>query len=203
MNNKQTHFDWYFALQWLVSCMVGTAVLGMVAYASMWRLGEAAGQAGNNELITVLVAGALFGTFLALGGTLGPGLLLRRVGISAGRWIGYSILVAAIAMSAGVTLISSQNYPMQEPAVSALFVGLALGLPMGLVQWLLLKQQGVSAAIWPLITVTAYILAFGIVVYFSGEGREWLVLGGMGLTLGAVTGLGMMWVLRQETAVAV
>ncbi|MBE7533281.1 MAG: hypothetical protein HND44_11720 [Chloroflexi bacterium] len=57
--------------------------------------------------------------------------------------------------------------------------------------------------IWPLITTISYILAFGIVVFFSGEGREWIVLGGMGLVLGTITGLGMIWLLRQETAVVV
>lgn len=74
---------------------------------------------------------------------------------------------------------------------------------MGLVQWLLLKQQGIPAVIWPLMTTVGYLLAFGLVVFFSGDGREWIVLGGMGLVLGAITGLGMMWLLRQETAVAI
>jgi hypothetical protein len=46
-------------------------------------------------------------------------------------------------------------------------------------------------------------LAFGIVVFFGGEGREWLVSGGTGLVLGAITGLAMMWLLRRETAVAI
>ena len=201
MNEKQNYLDWSFGWQWLVSCAIGTAIFGVAAYGSMWRMGEAVGI--NNELIVVLMAGALFGAFLALGSTLGPGLLLRRMGISAGRWVGYSVLVAAVAMSSGTTLIFSQNYPMQEAAVSAVFVGLALGLPMGLVQAHLLKQRGLPAAIWPLITVTGYTLAFAIVVFFSGEGREWIALSGMGLLLGAITGLGMMWLLRQDTALAI
>lgn len=200
MNERQTHLDWRFALQWVVSCAVGTAVLVMVAYGSMWRLAEAAEQS-SNQPIGVLVAGLLFGAFLALGGTLGPGLLLRSKGISAGRWIGFSVLAAAVAMSSGVSLISFNRIEMVPATASVVFVGLALGLPMGLVQWLLLKQQGIPAVIWPLITTVGYMLAFGIVVFFGGEGREWIVSGGMGLVLGAITGLGMMWLLRQETAV--
>lgn len=100
MNEKQTHLDGSFGLQWWVSCAMGTAVLGAVAYGSMWRLAEAAEQS-SGERIGVSVAGALFGAFLALGGTWGPGLLLRRKGISAGRWIGYSVAVTAVAMSSG------------------------------------------------------------------------------------------------------
>ncbi len=200
MNEKQTHLDWGFGRQWLVSCAMGMAIFGAAAYASMWSLAEA--MSPSNELIGLWVAGAVFGALMALGGTLGPGLLLRRVGISAGRWIGYSVVVATVAMSIGVTLISSQGSSVQD-IVSVVFVGLALGLPMGLVQSYLLKQQGLSAVMWPIITVVAHMLAFGIVVFFSGEGREWIVLGGMGLALGTITALGMMWVLRQDIAVAV
>jgi hypothetical protein len=201
MNEKQMHLDWGLGWQWLLSCALGTAIFGMGAYASMWSLGEAIGQA-TTELLGVLVAGVVFGALLALGGTLGPGFLLRRIGISPGRWIGYSVAVTAVATSIGVTLIASQNYAVQD-VVSVVFIGLILGLPMGLVQVYLLKQQGIVAAIWPLITVIAYTFAFAIVVFFSGEGREWIALSGMGLVLGAITGLGMIWLLRQDTAVAV
>ncbi len=202
MNEKQTYLDWSFGWQWLVSCAIGTAVFGMVAYASMWSLGEAVGQA-TTELIGVGVAGIVFGALLALGGTLGPGLLLRRIGIRAEQWIGYSVAATAAAASLGVTLIASLNYAMEEEAVSAAFIGLTLGLPMGLVQARLLKQRGLPAAIWPLITIAGYTLAFAIVVFFSGEGREWVASSGMGLLLGAITGLGMMWLLRQDTAIAI
>lgn len=202
MSDRQTLLDWSFALQWVISCAVGTAVFGAAAYGSMWWLGEAVAEA-SREWLGTLVAGVLFGAFLALGGALGPGFLLRSQGISAGRWIGFSVLATAVAMSSGVSLISFNQIEMVPAAASVVFVGLALGLPMGLVQWLLLKQQRIQAVIWPLITTISYILAFGIVVFFSGEGREWIVLGGMGLVLGAITGLGMMWLLRQETAVVV
>lgn len=200
MNEKQTHLDWGFGLKWLLSCTLGTAVFGLAAYASMWWLGEAVGHA-TNELLGTAVAGAIFGAFLALGGTLGPGFLLRNRGISAGRWIGLSMVVTALAMSSGVALIFNQVDEVGGIA-STIFLGLILGLPMGLVQWQLLKQQGIPSAIWPLITVGGYFLAFGVVVFFSGEGREW-VIGVTGLLLGTITGLGMMWLLRQETAVAI
>ncbi len=201
MNEKQTDLDWSFGWQWLVSCAIGTAFLGLAAYASMWSLGETVGRA-TTELIGVGIAGIVFGALLALGGTLGPGLLLRRIGIRAEQWIGYSAAATAIAASLGVTLVASLNYAITQ-AVSAAFIGLILGLPMGLVQARLLKQRGLSAALWPLITVAGYMLAFAIVVFFSGEGREWIALSGMGLLLGAITSLGMMWLLRQDTAIAV
>ena len=104
-------------------------------------------------------------------------------------------------MSGGVALMSTL-FELVPNIVSALFLGLALGLPMGLVQSHLLKRQGMPATLWPLISVTGYLLAAAIIVFLSGEGREWMI-GVMGLFVGTVTGLGMMWLLRQETAVAI
>ncbi|MBE2225293.1 MAG: hypothetical protein IAF02_27395 [Anaerolineae bacterium] len=201
MNEKQTHLDWGFGLKWLLSCALGTAVFGLLAYASMWTVGEAVGNLGS-DLLGTMVAGLLFGAFFALGGTLGPGWLLQSKGISAKRWIGQSVAVTAVVMSGGVALMAMLFELVPQP-VSALYLGLVLGLPMGLVQWHLLKQQGIPATLWPLINVVGYLFAAAIIVFLSGEGREWLVLSGMGIVLGAVTGLGMMWLLRRETAVAI
>lgn len=200
MNDQQTHLDWGFGLKWLVSCALGTAVFGMLAYLSMWTVGEAVGNLGS-DLLGAMVAGLLFGAFFALGGTLGPGWLLQGKGISAKRWIGYSLAVTAVVMSGGVAFMSTLLESVPEP-VSVLYLGLVLGLPMGLVQWHLLKQQGIQATLWPLINVVGYLLAAAVVVFLSGEGREWMI-GVAGLMLGTVTGLGMMWLLRRETVVAV
>lgn len=200
MNENQTHLDWGFGLKWLVSCALGTAVFGLLAYVLMWTVGEAVGNLGS-DLLGTMVAGLLFGAFFALGGTLGPGWLLQSKGISAKRWVGQSVAVTAVVMSGGVALMSTL-FDLVPEAVSALYLGLVLGLPMGLVQWHLLKQQGLSAALWPLINVMGYLLAAAIIVFLSGEGREWMI-GVMGLLLGTVTGLGMMWLLRRETAVII
>jgi len=200
MNDQQTHLDWGFGLKWLVSCGLGIAVFGMLAYMSMWTIGEAVGNM-SSELLGTMVAGLLFGALFALGGTLGPGWLLQSKGISAKRWIGYSVVVTAVVMSGGVALMSTFFELVSQP-VSALYIGLVLGLPMGLVQWRLLKQKDIPATLWPLINVVGYLFAAAIIVYLSGEGREWMIVL-MGLMVGVVTGLGMMWQLRQETAVAI
>lgn len=200
MNGKQTHLDWGFGLKWMLSCALGTAVLGMAAFFSMWSASDAV-SAGSYEWLGSLVAGTLFGGLLALGGTLGPGLLMRSKGVSAGQWIGFSVAVASMAMGAAFALAFSMVDTMSD-WMGIVFIGLGLGLPVGLVQWQLMKQQGISSAIWPLITIGAYLLSFGVVIFFSGEGREW-VIGVMGLLLGTMTGLGMMWLLRRETAVAI
>ena len=160
MNEKQTHLDWGFGLKWVVSCALGTAVFGILAYWSMWTIGEAVGNM-SRELLGTMVAGLLFGALFALGGTLGPGWLLQSIGISARRWIGQSVVVTAVIMSGGVALMSAGFGLVPEP-VSVLYLGLVLGLPMGLVQWRLLKQHNISAALWPLITVVGYLFAAAV-----------------------------------------
>jgi hypothetical protein len=99
-------------------------------------------------------------------------------------------------MSIGVFLIDGWTKGINSSAVSALFVGSMLGLPMGLVQWQLLKQRAVPAAIWPLISFAAYVLGIGI-VFFNPHIPTWLSLIGMGLAVGLITGLAMMWLLRR------
>lgn len=200
MNGKQAYLDWGFGLKWVVSCALGTAVFGMLAYWSMWTIGEAVGNR-SSELLGTMMAGLLFGAFFALGGTLGPGWLLQSVGISARRWLGQSVVITAVIMSGGVALMSAGFESVPEP-VSVLYLGLVLGLPMGLVQWRLLKEHNISATLWPLINVIGYLFAAAIIVFLSGDGREWVIIL-MGLVVGMATGLGMMWLLRRETAVAV
>lgn len=200
MNEKQTHLDWGFGMKWILGCALGTTIFGMLAYLTMWTVGEAVGNM-SSELLGTMVAGLLFGALFALGGTLGPGWLLRSKGISAIRWIGYSVVVTAVVMSGGVALMSTL-FELVPESVSALYIGLVLGLPMGLVQWRLLTQKDIPTTTWPLINVVGYLLAASIIVFLSGEGREWMIAL-MGLMVGAVTGLGMMWLLRRETAVAV
>ena len=55
---------------------------------------------------------------------------------------------------------------------------------------------------WPLIGSVAYLLALFVGIPLGGGGREWLSLGTVGLLLGAVTGIGMMWTLRQPVTAA-
>jgi hypothetical protein len=217
MNEKQAPVDWSFTLGWVVSCVIGIVVFGLASfwlrwrlaeaavihdvtsYASLWRLGEVVGgvvgQPGSTP-VGVPAAGAVFAGLLALGGVLGPGLLLGRFRISPGRWIGYSAAAAALTMSIGVSLIDGWTKGISSSAVSALFVGSMLGLPMGLVQWQLLKQRAVAAAIWPLISFAAYVLGIGI-VFVKPNIPTWLSLIGMGLAVGLITGLSMMWLLRR------
>jgi hypothetical protein len=198
VNGKQAHFDWAFGLAWLVTCAVGVAIGGRVAFATIWSVGELV----DNVAAAALAAGGLFGALFSLGVAVGPGSLLQRKGISAARWLATSAVAGTLGTAAGFVLAFGL-FDGESMSVLAfgLFIGLSLGLPLGIGQLLALRKRG-AALVWPLITAAAFVLAFVIGIPLGGEGREWLSLGVIGLVLGGLTGLGMVWLLRRQTAVA-
>jgi hypothetical protein len=199
MDEKQAQFDWGFGLLWVVLCAIGVAIGGMLAFTSMWSVGEAVSDAAG-DVAGGLVAGGLFGAFVALGANVGPGLLLQRKGISAFRWISHSIVAGAVGTAVGLAVALGLLETLPDLA-GPIFIGLTLGLPVGLGQWRLLRRQGLAANEWPLISTAAFLLAFLVGFPLGGEGREWLSIGAISLLLGTTTGLGMMWLLRRQTAV--
>jgi hypothetical protein len=78
------------------------------------------------------------------------------------RWILVSVIAGAIGTGVIFTILSSSFDSISGP-VSSMVIGLALGLPVGFGQWLILRQQslpiGASANVWPLISLAAYICA--------------------------------------------
>jgi len=204
MNSKQTQIDWTFGLQWLLLCAIGTAAGAGAAYVTMWTVGEAVGEAINPTL-GLLTAGILFGALIALGANLGPGWLLRSRSVNGLRWILISVVAGALGTGLTFTILSS-SFDSISGLASSLAIGLALGLPVGIGQWLILRRQslpaGASVNAWPLISMAAYICAGLAVVNLSGEGREWLALGIMGLSVGIITGLGMAWIMRRQASLA-
>lgn len=201
MDDKQTQYDWIFGLRWFVTCAVGAAVGGALAFASMWTIGEAASQAAN-ENVGGIVAGLLFGGLLSLGANLGPGLLLGRRGVSAGRWIAFSSIIAAGATGTAFAIAFSISDSLPEPSVAVL-MGMTLGLPIGLIQGVLLRRSGLAASEWPVISVVAYLLVAAVIMLTSGEDTNAaLAISLMGLVLGAVTALGMVWIRRQQVVAA-
>ena len=200
MNDKQ--YDWSFGFQYFIACAVGVALLGMAAFFAMWSIGEAVeGFAG--ETAALIVAGSLFGMLNALGASIGTGLLLRGRGVEAGKWIGYSVVAGSIGGALGFGLVTTFfNMETAPESLAGVMMGLTVGLPVGIGQWLALRQAGVGASVWPLITTIAFILAFSASFALGGEGREWIALGGMGLICGAITALGMVWLLGSKQTVA-
>ena len=201
MNEKQ--YDWSFGIQYLITCAIGLTIFGMVAFFSMWTVGGAIEEAVG-ETAAWITARSLFGTLIALGAGTGTGLLLQGRGVDVRKWIGYSAAAGAIGAALGFGIFLTLFDPETAPeSIAGLMMGLSVGLPVGIGQWLALRQAGVAANIWPLVNTIAFMLAFSAGFALGGEGREWLSIGAMDLIAGAVTALGMVWLLgSRQTAVA-
>ncbi len=203
MDQEQVTVDGAFLIEWIVVCAITALAGGMLAFMTMWTVGEAATDA-LGETAGWLVAGSLFGLLFGGGISAGQGIVLRKTGISAAKWVRNSALAAAISMGIGFTVASLTVDMDNAPEIAVgLFIGLLLGLPLGLAQWGILRDHVASPGIWIGVSVLAPVIAMGVGLPLSGEGREILVLGTAGILVAAITGLGMAYMLRREAAVAV
>jgi hypothetical protein len=196
MNPNQTQFDWVFGLQWFLVSVLGLALGGMLGFVSLWSVGAAV-ESITGETTAYIIGGALFGAIIALGANIGPGLLLQSHGIPGFHWVIASAVAGAIGIATGATIMIAFPEPDVLPeAATGAIIGISLGLPMGLGQWLVLRQRYSSTGAWVLISSLAFVIGMVIGLPLGGEGREWLSLGTIGLLVGAITSLGMVWTWR-------
>jgi hypothetical protein len=202
MTKNGTQFDWIFGLQWLATCAVGLIAGGMLAFASIWAVGEAVEKAAG-ETAAYIAVGSLFGAIIGLSASIGPGLLLQSRGIPAFRWILASVVFSAIGMAIGVALVFIfMDLESMSEAATGVVIGIFLGLPLGSGQWLVLRPHGLLGGEWVLISSLAFVIGMTIGLPLGGEGREWLALGVIGLLVGAITGLGIVWLFRRQAIMA-
>jgi hypothetical protein len=192
-----------FFLQWVMAVTVTMILATMGAFVSMWSVGEMVQEAWG-DLAMAIVVGAIFGGLIGLGVGLGQAVVLRSNGIPFGRWLGQTVLAGAVGMALGFTVVFSFYDMNNVPQLAILLVmALALGLPIGLVQWQILKPQVAQAQVWVPICIVAFLISFAVGLPLGGEGREWLSLGVVALLTAVLSGAGMVWLVRGgETAVA-
>ena len=199
MNSNQAQYDWIFALQWLAVCALGLLLGGMFAFASIWNVGAAVENAVG-ETAAYLALGGLFGAIFGLSANLGPGLLLQSRGLPGIRWILASILAGALGAGFGIAFVFTFLEPdTLSEAVTGSMIGIFLGLPIGVGQWLALRPRNLLAGQWVLISSLAFVIGVMIGLPLGGEGREWISLSVMGMLIGAITGLGVISSLRWRT----
>jgi hypothetical protein len=184
---------------WTLASAAGFLVGGMLSLPIAYGIGEIVAEAVN-ETIGFAVAGALFGIFA--GGGLGAGqqIVLQLKTGWGGKWALASAIATAIVWAIAFPLFITIGEPASSPAgpVIAILFGLALGIG----QWLVLRVHLPGAGRWVLVTTFSLALAIGVALSLDGEGRELLSLSAAGLIAGALTGLGMAWLLRDSTAIA-
>ena len=176
-----------FLLHWMLASILGFAV------------GAAIGNAVTDWAFT-----ALFG---AAGGFM-QWLVLRRQIAGAGWWVLASTLGFAIAPLAGIAGVMAMSQVMSldgNPMAAPMLLGVVFGVVGGILPWLVLRRQLARAGWW----VPAHLLgslvggALGIVTFHAVSAIgyydfSWAMSGAMfGAGFGAVTGITLVWLLRQ------
>ena len=191
MRIERTRAEWGFWLQWVLASILGFA------------MGAAIGNA-----VTDLIFTALFG---AVGGFM-QWLVLRRQIAGAGWWVLASTLGFAIAPIVAITGLMAVSQIMSldgNPLVAPILLGVLSGVLSAIFPWLILRRQFAQAGWW----IPAHLLgsllggAMGIVT-FHGVNLigfyqfDWAAAGAMfGAGLGAVTGITLVWFLRQPVQI--
>ena len=193
-DNDETQYAFVgsrFWLQWVLASVLGFA------------MGAAIGNA-----ITDLIFTALFG---AVGGFM-QWLVLRHRILGAGWWVLASTLgfaIAPIAALAGVMALSQIMSLDGNPLAAPILLGVLSGVLSAIFPWLILRRQFAQAGWW----IPAHLLgsllggAIGIVTFHAVSAIgyydfSWAGAGAMfGAGLGAVTGITLVWFLRQPVQI--
>jgi len=163
---------WGFWLLWVLASTVG------------WLFGFFVGSVGGYAVMEILPSYAL----VAWGGVAeGAGvgifqwLVLRRRVSRAGWWVLASILGLAGGAVVGTTAVAlAGGDPTTWGVVGGWVVG---GAMAGLMQWFVLRRQVSRAGCWVLASTVGWAVSTVSMAY--------------GVGLGAVTGLALVWLLRQ------
>lgn len=192
-----------FFLQWVTAVTVTMILAVMGAFMFMWSIGEMVQRAWG-DVAQTLVMGAILGGLLGLGIGLGQAIVLHNQGIPFMRWLGQTVLAGAVGMALGFTLMFRLFNLDNVPEIAAgVMMALSAGIPIGLVQWQMLKPYVAQAQLWLPICMAAFLIGFAVGLPLGGEGREWLSVGVVALLTAVLSGAGMVWLARGgETAVA-
>ena len=194
MKNMKLHYPsvgWRFWLQWMLASILGFAV------------GAAMANAVSDLIFTTL--------FGAVGGFM-QWLVLRRQIAGAGWWVLGSTLgfaIAPIAALAGVMAVSQVMSLDGNPLTAPILLGVLSGVLSAICPWLILRRQFAQAGWW----IPAHLLgsllggAMGIVTFHGVNligyyDFGWAAAGALfGAGLGAVTGITLVWFLRQPVQI--
>jgi hypothetical protein len=187
MRIERTRAEWGFWFQWVLASILGFAV------------GAAIGNAVTDWFFTALCG--------AMGGFM-QWLVLRRLIAGASWWVLASTLgfaIAPIAALAGVMAMSQVMSLDGNPMAAPILLGVLFGILSAIMPWLVLRRQVARAGWW----IPAHVLgslvggALGIVAFHAMALLRlyqfpWAAAGAMfGAGLGAITGITLVWLLRQ------
>ena len=188
MTENQKHFDWNFLAWWMGATILGGLIGHFVTETRVFILDQ-------GVLSSMLVSGIyslLISTFQWI-------LLRRRYSIS-GLWILAGTLGRAIGAVLG--LYSNIFFWSSDTVLQMTTQTLMRGTVLGISQWLVLKQWRSKAGWWVLANAVGWTLGPLLVINFIHSTTALAtILSELILTAvaGGVTGISMVWILRQPT----
>lgn len=180
---------WGFWLLWVLASTVG--------WFSGFIIGKIGAFAIHDSLSRHNYMGAVFVAALAAGVGILQWLVLRRRLSRAGWWVLASIVGLAGGGVVGPTAVAlAVGDPTTWGVVGFLVVGWAMA---GLMQWFVLRRQVSRAGWWVLASIVGWAVSGAVwgLGAQHGMGLEALVVFLAGGAGGAVTGLALVWLLRQ------
>ncbi len=197
MTVEDNRVGWRFWLWWVLASTVG------------WLLGFLVGFIGGHAVEEILPSygNAAIGAGLGAGVGIMQWLILRRQVSRAGWWVLASIVGLAVAPVVGTAVALAGGYSITPESFGVLvgwIVVAAVGGAMaGIMQWLILRRQVSRAGWWVLASTVGWGVSVAVWEGVAALGRAMgffpfaVALVGGGVGLGSITGIMLIWLLRQ------
>ena len=186
--------DWGLWLWWVVA--------GMVGWAAGWGVGWAVVEFLSTDIAVAGYVGVIAGVTVA--GVL-QWLVLRRQVAQAVWWIVASIVGGAVVGGVIVAVGADTGFAAEAAMARDVDVGWIVeaalyGAVLGVLQWLVLRRQVAMSGWWVLASTVGWVVGDPVCSSLIGFGTlSWVVFGAV---YGAITGLVLVWLLRQPVPAA-
>ncbi|MEW6093421.1 MAG: hypothetical protein AB1531_05580 [Chloroflexota bacterium] len=192
MNKKRNPVGWGCFLAWLIATLLAVAAGFAVFFVSMAVLGES--MRVIPDIAASLILTVCFGIVVGLA----QWAILRRYVQRSAWWMGVTLLGFLISSPALISL--SGGFGPYIGLLPSLGMSAALGMALGITQWLVIRRKVSRSAFWIAISLVSWILAGLIGIALAALSSQmgpvlyWLGLFFAGIVLSVV---GMMWLLKQ------
>jgi hypothetical protein len=192
-NCKDSSAGWRLWLAWMLTSTIGVAAVFALTSAVAMLAGAVLGGGAEDEVPFVPFVGLSFGIM--------QWLVLRRHIPQAGWWVlastagwiaGFGVLAVVFKVVEGVAPGTI------EPKVFAAVFFVAVGIAIGMLQWLVLRRHAPQAGWWVLASIVGW-AALGLIVGKSLDKATDLIA--LAAVPPAITGGALVWLLRQTRPV--
>lgn len=206
---KGFSFSFELISRWILAITLMFTLLGAIQILPQARAG------GIEKLTLELIANAfMLGLVIGIGVALAQWFVLRNFSIGARDWLLATAIGYALGWSLGVPVNSiamrfGSEYLGQGGPVAAIGYGVTIAGSVGISQYLVMRRKYFNAKWWFIVTFSGWILAWGLSMLPIRllTVKSWYLVDPMmgvlfGLTFGAITALGLRYLVKFERGLA-